>query len=233
LDRAAELGESGEQRDSGAAADDAEGPGGLREEYRHQLLTTLGGWSGTVIAAIPTVVFVVVNVLTNLRTAIFAAVGSAVVLAGYRLARRQSTLQALSGLVGVVVASLIAQRLGQARGYFLLGIWTSFLYAALFAASLLVRRPLVGLAWEFLDPSPDERQPWHRDRGLFRAYLLATLSGVALFAARGVVQFALFQKNATGWLAVARIAMGYPLYVLTLGYAFWVVRRARRRFAAR
>ena len=36
---------------------------GLREMYRKQLLDGLGGWSGTVIAAVPTVVFVVVNAI--------------------------------------------------------------------------------------------------------------------------------------------------------------------------
>jgi hypothetical protein len=46
------------------------------------------------------------------------------------------------------------------------------------------------------------------------------------------VQTALFRENATGWLAVARIAMGYPLYLLALGFAFWVVTRARRQLAA-
>jgi Protein of unknown function (DUF3159) len=46
------------------------------------------------------------------------------------------------------------------------------------------------------------------------------------------VQLALFRHNATGWLAVARIGMGYPLTVAALGFAFWVVRRARRQVAA-
>lgn len=214
---------------------EAPGPRGVREQYRQQMLASFGGWSGTLITAIPTVVFVAVNAVTGLRWAIVSAVGSAVVLAGYRLARRQSVQQALTGLVGVVIASLIAERTGQARGYFLLGIWSSFLYAAVFAGSMLVRRPLVGLLWEFLDPSPGEKdapqEPWYRRRPLLRAYLLATFAGVVLFAARGVVQLTLFQHDATGWLAFARIAMGYPLYIVALGYAVWVVRRARHRLA--
>jgi hypothetical protein len=208
-------------------------PGGdLRETYRRQLLDGIGGWTGTVITAIPPVVFVVVNAITTLKWAVVAAVGSAVLLAGYRLARRQSLQQALTGLVGVVVAAVIAERTGQARGYFLLGIWSSLIYAAVFAGSIVVRRPVVGLAWEFLDPTPeDDRVPWHKRPALFRAYLYATLGATAVFLARGLVQLALFGNNATGWLAFARIAMGYPLYLLAVGFGFWVVRRARGNLA--
>jgi hypothetical protein len=204
----------------------------FREQYRKQMLDSIGGWTGTVIAAIPTVVFVIVNAVSSLRWAIVAAVGSSVVLAGYRLARRQSVQQALTGLIGVVIASLIAGRTGKAKGYFLLGILSSFAYGAAFLVSIIVRRPLVGLVWEFLDPSPpdldDPDRRWWRRPQLLRAYDLATGAGVVLFLARGIVQWALYQKNATGWLAFARIAMGYPLYIAAVGFAFWVIRRARR-----
>ncbi|HZE48793.1 MAG TPA: DUF3159 domain-containing protein [Jatrophihabitantaceae bacterium] len=208
---------------------------GSREVYRQQLLNSIGGWSGTVITAIPTVVFVAVNAVATLRWAIGAAVGSALLLAGYRLARRQSVQQAMTGLLGVVVASIIAARTGQAKGYFLLGIWSSFVYAAAFVATLVVRRPAIGLLWEFLDPTPeaDDEEPvlWHRRRPLLFAYMLATAGAALVFLTRGIVQLALFQHNATGWLAVARIAMGYPLYIAAIGFAFWVVRRARNQLA--
>jgi hypothetical protein len=219
---------------SAPASDTDENPRpGSREFYRQQMLNSIGGWSGTVITAIPTVVFVAVNAVANLRWAIAAAVGSAFVLAGYRLALRQSVQQALTGLLGVVVASLIAARTGQAKGYFLLGIWSSFVYAGALAITLVVRRPAVGLLWEFLDPTPhDSSVPWYRHRRLLLAYTLATTAAALVFLARGVVQLALFDHNATGWLAVARIAMGYPLYIAAIGFAFWVVRRARQRLGA-
>jgi hypothetical protein len=206
----------------------------IRETFRQQLLGSIGGWSGALITAIPTAVFIVVNVTSSLRTAIIAAVGSALLLTGYRLARRQSIQQALSGLFGVVVAAIIAARTGQARGYFLLGIWTSFLYAVPFAVSIVVRRPLVGVAWEFLDPTPagDEAPPWHKRRVLLRAYTWATLAGTIVFLSRGIVQATLYHRNATGWLAFARIAMSYPLFLAAVGFSFLVVGRARRRLAA-
>jgi hypothetical protein len=205
-------------------------PGAIRDLYRQQLLDSIGGWSGTVITAIPTVVFVAVNAASTLKWAVVAAVGSAILLAIYRLSRRQPVQQALTGLLGVVIASAIAARTGQAKGYFLLGIWSSFAYAGAFVVSLIVRRPVIGLLWEFLDPTPGEDEtPWYRRRTLLYAYALATLAGGMVFLARGIVQLALFRHNATGWLAVARIAMGYPLYIAAIGFAFWIVQRARHR----
>jgi hypothetical protein len=153
-------------------------------------------------------------------------------VAGYRLARRQSMQQALMGLVSVAVAAAIAARTGEARGFFLLGIASSVVYAAVFALSVVVRRPLVGVLWEFLDPTPiSESAHWRRVPVLFRAYVLATLAAFAMFASRATVQLSLFQDNRTGWLAVTRLVMGFPLYIAVVGFAFWVVHRARTTLA--
>ena len=205
----------------------------LRETLRQQVIASIGGWSGAVITAIPTAVFIAVNIAASLRVAIFAAVGSALVLTGYRLARRKSIQQAISGLLGVLVAAVVAARTGQARGFFLLGIWTSFAYAVPFAVSVVVRRPLVGVLWEFLDPTADDEddRPWHKRRPLLLAYTWATLAATAVFLARGTVQAALYKKDATGWLAFARVAMGYPLFIAAVAFSFWIVRRARGRLA--
>jgi MFS family permease len=150
----------------------------LRETYRQQLIESVGGWQGTVIAAVAPIVFVIVNATAGLRPAIIAAIATSLVLTGYRLVRKQSVQQALSGLLGVVVAALIAARTGQARGYFLLGIWQSFIYAVPFALSIPFRRPLVGWIWEFLDPTPprpgEPETAWHRRKGLLGAYMIAT-----------------------------------------------------------
>ncbi len=210
----------------------SEPAGDVREQYRQQLIASIGGWSGTVVAAVPPIVFVIVNSWAGLHWAIGAAVGAAVVLAGYRLLRHQPIQQALTGLFGVVVASIIAARTGHAKGYFLLGIWSSFLYAAVFLGSLAIRRPIVGLMWEFLDPTPSEDGiAWNRRRRLLVAYDLATVLAAVIFLARGLVQLTLFNHNATGWLAVARVSMGYPLYILAIGFGFWIVNRARRSLA--
>ncbi len=204
-------------------------PEDLREKTRQQILTSMGGWSGTVVAAIPPVVFVIANAVSGLRQAIIAALASGVLVAGYRLARRQPVQQALTGLFSVAVAAAIAARTGQARGFFLLGIAAAFGYAGLFALSLLVRRPLIGVLWEYLDPSPlPAGQRWHKLRSLRRGYDIATAAVLAMFLARALVQLSLFKDNRTGLLAVAKLVMGLPLYLAVVAVVFWVVRRARQ-----
>ncbi|MCW2494623.1 DUF3159 domain-containing protein [Jatrophihabitans sp.] len=220
-----------QQLNEGAAAGD--GPLDLRETYRQQLINSIGGWQGTAIAAVAPIVFVIVNATAGLRPAIIAAISTSVVLTIYRLARKQSAQQALSGLLGVVVAAVIAARTGQARGYFLLGIWQSFIYAVPFALSIPFRRPLVGWLWEFVDPTPGgDETPWYRRRGLLGAYTIATAIATLLFLSRGLVQAALYHDKSTGWLAFTRIAMGYPLFVIAVGAGYWVVRRARQPLVA-
>jgi hypothetical protein len=66
---------------------------------------------------------------------------------------------------------------------------------------------------------------------LLLAYTWATVAGTVVFLSRGIVQAALYHRNATGWLAFARIAMSYPLFIAAVGFSFWVVGRARRRIA--
>jgi hypothetical protein len=206
----------------------------LRDRTRQQILDSMGGWSGTIVAAIPLLVFVLVNALTGLRAAVGAAVAAGVVVAGYRLARHQPVQQALTGLVSVAIAAAIAARTGEARGFFLLGIVSAFGYAAVFAVSLLVRRPLVGVLWEYLDPAPlPAGQRWYRLRELRRAYDVATLAVLAMFLARAVVQLSLFSENRTGLLAAAKLAMGLPLYLVVVAVVIWVVRRARHRLGLR
>ena len=145
---------------------------------------------------------------------------------GVRKFRRESIQPAVSGLLGVVVASLIAFYTGSAEGYFLPGIWMSLVMAVVFMVSVVVRRPMVGVIWNALT-SAGERTVWHSDERALRAFDVATLAFVAVFAARYVVQDWLYDAGSTGWLAFARIAMGYPMLSLALLVTWWAVRRAR------
>jgi hypothetical protein len=61
------------------------------------------------------------------------------------------------------------------------------------------------------------------------AYQMATLTWVTVFAARFVVQRWLYNEDQTGWLAFARLAMGYPLTAIALVVTVWAVTRAGHR----
>lgn len=159
------------------------------------------------------------------------AVGVSIGLIVLRKIRREPIQPAVSGLLGVVVASLIAFYTGSAEGYFLPGIWMSLVAAVVFTISIVVRRPLVGVIWNALT-SAGVPQAWRTDKVALRAFDVATAAFVAVFAARYVIQDLLYDAGSAGWLAFARIAMGYPLLALALLVTYWAVRRARRRLDA-
>ena len=193
------------------------------------VLEQLGGVTGLVSSSLPVLVLVIVNAATELTPAIWAAVGSGLAIAVWRLVRREALQPAVSGLLGVAVAAYIAHRTGSAKGFFLLGIWTSVLYAGVFVVSVAVRWPLVGVAWSLLN---GHGWSWRQSREAVRAYDIATLAWAVLFSARFAVQYWLYNSDQTGWLAAARIAMGWPLTGLVLLLTVWVVRRGDRAAAA-
>jgi hypothetical protein len=57
---------------------------------------------------------------------------------------------------------------------------------------------------------------WRADRSLRRRYDAATVVWVAVFAVRYVVQQWLYAQDEVGWLAVAKLAMGYPLFIVAI-----------------
>ncbi|MFI5507949.1 DUF3159 domain-containing protein [Mycobacterium sp. NPDC051804] len=192
------------------------------------LLERMGGVSGLVYASIPTLAYVIVNAIAGLNAAVVVAVGTSAGLIVLRLLRKEPLQPAVSGLLGVVVAAVIAFYTGSAEGYFLPGIWFSLIMAAVFTVSLVIRRPLVGVIWNLMRSAGPDPQ-WRRDKTVLHTFDVATLAFVAVFVARFVVQDSLYDAGSTGWLAFARIAMGYPLLALALLVVYWAVRRANRR----
>ena len=198
------------------------------EEPQPTLLEQMGGISGLVYSSLPVVVFVLVNAIAGLMPAIWAAVCSAVVIAVVRLVRKEPLQPAISGFFGVAIAAFIAYRTGSAKGFFLFGIWASLLYGGLFLASVVVRWPLAGVIWSTLN---GQGTKWRADKVARRYYDIATLVWTVVFGARFIVQHWLYEANYTGWLAFAKLAMGYPLMVIALGATVWAVRKADKRQA--
>ncbi|MCV7287127.1 DUF3159 domain-containing protein [Mycolicibacterium wolinskyi] len=198
------------------------------EEQTPTLLERMGGVSGLVHASVPTFAYVIANAVAGLSVAVAVAVGTSIGLIALRLVRKEPLQPAISGLLGVVIAALIAYYTGSAENYFLPGIWISLAMAAAFTLSVLVRRPLIGVIWNLMRTSgPDPS--WRADKVTLHAFDVATLVFVAVFAARFIVQQWLYDGGFTGWLAFARIAMGYPLLGVALVVTYWAVRRANRR----
>ncbi|GAA1350921.1 DUF3159 domain-containing protein [Saccharothrix algeriensis] len=198
-------------------------------EKQPTLLEQMGGVSGLLLSSLPVVVFVLVNAFAGLMPAIWGALGSAVVI-GIVLALRKGSVQpAVSAVFGVGIAAFIAYRTGDAKGFFLFGIWQSLVYGGVFLGSILVRWPLAGVIWSFLN---GQGSAWRRDRASVRDYDIATLVWALVFGSRFVVQRWLYDEASVGWLATAKLAMGYPLMAVALVATVWAVRRSDKRLKA-
>ena len=221
--------------DAGDTADTAAGEAGPTEQVSadrtpaDRVMQQLGGVPGLIYSSLPVLVFVGTSRLLGLAAAAGAALGSATLILLWRLVRREPVQPAVSGLIGVAVCVVIAYLLGESKGYFLLGIWTSLLYAAIFAISILIRRPVVGYIWSWLH---GHDRGWRDVRRAVYAFDIATLTWVLVFAARFVVQRLLYESNHTGWLVVARIAMGWPLAAGAALVTFLAIKAAQRALEA-
>ncbi|WP_245839803.1 DUF3159 domain-containing protein [Mycobacterium aquaticum] len=189
----------------------------------------MGGISGLIYSSLPVVVFVPVSTLWGLMPAIGAALGVATLILIWRLIRHDSVQPAVSGFFGVGISALIAYVVGESKGFFLLGIWTSLLWAVVFGVSVLIRRPMVGYIWGWVN---SHDRAWRDVRKAVLAFDIATVIWVLVFASRFLVQQHLYQADQTGWLGVARIAMGWPLTAAAALVTYLAIRVARNALHA-
>ncbi|AGP30897.1 DUF3159 domain-containing protein [Corynebacterium terpenotabidum] len=190
------------------------------------ILEQLGGLSGMIATVIPVLVLVPVNARWGLGPALVSAVVVAVLIFLWRLARRETLMPAVSGILGVALCALIAWLTGDAKGYFAYGIWYSLVAGIAFTVSTLVRWPLVGVIWHGINGEP---QRWRSSRTGIRVYSVATLAWAAVFFARFIVQQWLYtQDDAVGILGITRILMGLPLTAVVVLITVWAVRTAGR-----
>lgn len=194
-----------------------------------RLLAQAGGVSGVIYSSLPVVVFVIASSVSGLVPAIASAVGVAALILVWRLIRRESPQPAFSGFFGVALCALIAYVLGESKGYFLLGIWMSLVWAVVFTVSVLIRRPLVGYAWSWATGRGDA---WRGVPRAVYAFDVASVGWVLVFAARFVVQGLLYDADRTGWLAAARLGMGWPLTALAALATYAAIKSAQRSIAA-
>ena len=171
-------------------------------------------------SSVPVAVFAIVNIATALRTAVYAAVGAGVAIALLRLARRQSVQQAVSGLFGLALAALLALRTHKASNFYLPGIIYGGVLALAGFVSVVLRRPVVGYVFGFIDP---KYATWRERPAVVRAFQRLTLVWSSWFAFKTALSLLLYATNHATGLAGVRLALGYPplilLVLLTLGAA--------------
>jgi hypothetical protein len=198
----------------------------------HPWLVALGGRRGLVDGAVPPIVFVAANAVCGLVGAphvLYLAVGAAAATALVVLARRvrcgESVKGALRGLAGLAVAVAFAARTGQARDFFLPGIYVDAAYGVAFAASAAVGRPAVGYLYGILFRVGGS---WRRHRRLRRVLVAATYGWSLVFGVRTAVQAVLYRADQPELLALAKVALGWPLTAVAIAATLAAVRWSER-----
>ena len=149
------------------------------------LLARAGGVRGLVYTALPVTVFAVVSPTAGLVPAIVAALSAAAAVLGWKLLRRESTRPAVLGFAGVGVCAAFALVTGQAKNFYLPGIWMYLALAIVFTVSVLIRRPLVGVVWARITGRDDT---WRRTPRVRLAFDIVTAAMAVVSWSRFLVQ---------------------------------------------
>lgn len=189
------------------------------------LLNAMGGTRGLLDSGLPALVFVTTFSITkDLRTSAYAAVGLALLLGIYRLVKRDTLQHTLSGILGVVICAVFARSTGKAENFYLPGLFINGAYALAYAVSNLVKWPIFGL---IIGAINGEGTAWRKDPATLAKYIRIGWLWVAMFSLRLVVQYPLYVSENVTALGIARVIMGWPLFLLT-GYLTWVMLKSKK-----
>ncbi|HYN57138.1 MAG TPA: DUF3159 domain-containing protein [Motilibacterales bacterium] len=204
------------------AQDPAAGTSDTLGVDRAMLDQAIGGWRGMVDSGLPAAVFVIAYLVTSqqLRPSVIAALVTGAAIAVVRLARRESLQQVVAGFFGVAISAFVATRTGRAENYFLIGILINVGYMLAYAVSCLVRWPLLGVVVGYLR---GDATGWRQDPRQYRAYATASWIWVAMFGLRLVIQLPMYFAGAVGMLGVAKLALGWPLFLLAAYVSYRII----------
>lgn len=186
-------------------------PGGVpRPDRRESLTALLGSRRAALDATAPAVAFVTTWLLSRhaLIWAAATALITGTVLAAVRWWRGERPLAVLLGLLGVSLAVLIPLYTGRAADFFLTQLLANLASALLWALSVLIRWPLLRV---IIGGVLGQRTCWREDPALLRAYSRASWVWVGQYLVRVVVLAPLWAAGAMVALAVARVALSWPL----------------------
>jgi hypothetical protein len=190
-------------------------------------LELFGGVKGIFDSSAPALVFIGVKLVSDLNTAIVAAVAVGLLIVGFRKARGESLQQSISGFFGLLLAVLIARATGTGKGFFLPGILITGLSGLAFAVSNLVGQPAVALILVTID---EKYSGWKDHPPLRRACVRSTWVWAASFLIRATVAtvVALSVGDDVKDNAILFGVIQVEKYLLIAAAAFYTVTAVRR-----
>lgn len=192
----------------------------MNHEDRDRIVNALGGKKGLFDSGIPALVFLIVfNLRDDVIDAAFTALALSGVIAIIRLIKREKLQHAISGILGVLICYLLVRSTGEAEDFYLPGLFINAGYGALYLVTNLVGWPIIGVV---LGPLLGEDFHWRKVKERKRVYILAGWLWVGLFFSRLAVQLPLYLAENVNALGIARLIMGYPLFI-ACAWATWLV----------
>jgi hypothetical protein len=190
------------------------------DRIRQAMFTT----QGIVDSLVGPIVFLVLYRASGLNAALIGAGAVALALVGVRALRGQDTTTAWYGVVGVGIGVALAKATGSSDGYFIPKVVSNLLYGVVFLGSVLVGKPLIGIAWAFFHRQPLQ---WGYRREVKRVFMALSLMWAGAHFLRAAVYGVLIADDTDrgSALATATLILGLPLTALLLAATFLVVRR--------
>ncbi|MFD8494079.1 DUF3159 domain-containing protein [Amycolatopsis sp. NPDC059657] len=198
----------------------------MTDKTRESLAEILGGRQGAIDASVPPAAFVVgwLAAGQSIAWGAGAAIGVAVALGAFRVARGGKARAVVVSLAMVVAAALIALHTGRAEDFFLIQLLSNVAAGLLWAASIVVRWPLLGVIVGIV---LGQKTKWRKDPVLLRAYSRASWVWVFLqYTLRVAVYWTLWWSGQVVALGIARTVLSWPLVALTVATSGWVLYRA-------
>lgn len=196
----------------------------MLKDIKDELMQFLSG--KTVDALIPPIIYVLLNNVTSLKYAVIGALSIAVLLALFRLFKKESIFYALGGIAGVAFASGFALLSDNAANYFLPKILGSGGLVLLLSISLFIGKPAAAVlshlsrGWTF---------DWFLRDDIKPAYREVTIAWTILVLIRLVLQIFIYQRGDLTELGWASILLGFPatltVLILTLVYGVWRLKK--------
>ena len=192
----------------------------MNHEDRDKIVQALGGKKGLFDSGIPSIVFLVVfNLRDDVREAAMVALALSAILGVFRLFRREKLQSAVTGVIGVLICYLLVRSTGKAEDFYLPGLFINAGYGALYLVTNVAGWPIIGLV---LGPLLGEDLHWRKVPERKRAYQRAGWLWVGLFLLRIAVQLPLYLAGYINALGIARLVMGYPLFI-AVAWGTWLI----------
>jgi hypothetical protein len=195
----------------------------MNHEDRDRIINALGGKKGLFDSGIPALVFLIVfNLRDDVIDAAFVSLALSAVITLLRLIKREKLQSAISGIIGVLICYLLVRSTGKAEDFYLPGLFINAGYGALYLITNIAGWPIIGVV---LGPLLGEDFHWRKVPERKRVYMLAGWLWVGLFFGRLAVQLPLYLAENVNALGIARLIMGYPLFIACAWGTWLVIKR--------